>query len=311
MRLGTLFFNERVAADMMKTQSRMSDVQLQLASARRILTPSQDPTGAKMVLDTEKFVATTAQYQENIKQVRSRLELEETALRESGDIMQRLRELTSQGGTGTYTAADRNKIADEVEELLKQLVGLANTKDSNDEYLFSGFNREKKAILDNSTYPATAGGANFIYQGDSGERLVPIASSRKVADAESGDDAFWGVPKTAGGTDSIFALAYQVAADLRTDPFPANYLSETLPDLDHALEQIVQVRSKAGARLASVEQQEAANADFILNFETQLSEIRDLDYAEAITRFNRETVALQAAQQSYVKIQGLSLFNYL
>ena len=36
MRLGTLFFNERVASDMMKTQSRMSDVQLQLASARRI-----------------------------------------------------------------------------------------------------------------------------------------------------------------------------------------------------------------------------------------------------------------------------------
>jgi flagellar hook-associated protein 3 FlgL len=60
-----------------------------------------------------------------------------------------------------------------------------------------------------------------------------------------------------------------------------------------------------------VEQQQSANDDFILHFETQLASVRDLDYAEAITRFNRQTTALQAAQQSYVQIQGLSLFNYI
>jgi flagellar hook-associated protein 3 FlgL len=311
MRLGTLFFTSRMTSDMLKTQSRMSDVQLQLASARRILTPSQDPTGAKMALDTEKFLATTTQYQENIKQVRSRLELEETALRESGEAMQKLRELAMQGGTTTYTIEDRNMIADEVEELLRHLVGLANTRDSNGEYLFSGFSRQTTTIADSSTYPATAGGAGFTYQGDNGERLVPIASSRKVTDADNGYVAFFGIEKTDGTTGDIFSMVYQLAADLRTDPLPAHYFSDTLPDLDLALEQVAQVRSQAGARLAAVEKQEGANADFILNFQTQLSEVRDLDYAEAITRFNRETVALQAAQQTYTKIQGLNLFNYL
>lgn len=311
MRLGTLFFNERITADMLRTQSRMSDVQLQIASGRRILTPAEDPTGAKLSLDTEKFLATTAQYQENIKQVRSRLGMEETVLGNSGDILQKVRELALQGGTGTYTAVDRGMLADEVEELLKQLVDLANTKDSNDEYLFSGFQRQTRPVSDASTYPATNGppsGKTFNYQGDQGERLVPIATSRKVADAENGTDAFFTV---AGSTDSVFGLVYQVAADLRTDPLPANYLTNTLPDLDKALEHVIGVRSKAGARLAAVEKQEAANEDFMLNFQTQLSEVRDLDYAEAFTRFNRETVALQAAQQTYVKIQGLSLFNYL
>jgi len=42
-----------------------------------------------------------------------------------------------------------------------------------------------------------------------------------------------------------------------------------------------------------------------------LSDIQDVDYAEAISRLNLQLTALQAAQQTYVKVQGLSLFNYL
>jgi flagellar hook-associated protein 3 FlgL len=42
-----------------------------------------------------------------------------------------------------------------------------------------------------------------------------------------------------------------------------------------------------------------------------LSELRDLDYAEAITRLNVQLVGLQAAQSSYTKMAQLSLFDYI
>ncbi len=45
--------------------------------------------------------------------------------------------------------------------------------------------------------------------------------------------------------------------------------------------------------------------------EDQLSQIRDLDYADAITTLNIQLAGLQAAQQSYAKISNLNLFNYL
>jgi flagellar hook-associated protein 3 FlgL len=45
--------------------------------------------------------------------------------------------------------------------------------------------------------------------------------------------------------------------------------------------------------------------------QTLAGKIGDLDYAEAASRLNEEMVALQAAQQSFAKIQGLSLFNYI
>ena len=42
-----------------------------------------------------------------------------------------------------------------------------------------------------------------------------------------------------------------------------------------------------------------------------LSEIRDLDYAEAVSRLSLESFTLEAAQQSYAKISNISLFTYL
>jgi flagellar hook-associated protein 3 FlgL len=45
--------------------------------------------------------------------------------------------------------------------------------------------------------------------------------------------------------------------------------------------------------------------------QTTLSEVKDLDYAEAISRFEMDSAVLQASQQSFSKVQQLSLFNYL
>jgi flagellar hook-associated protein 3 FlgL len=41
------------------------------------------------------------------------------------------------------------------------------------------------------------------------------------------------------------------------------------------------------------------------------STIEDLDYAEAASRLSQQSVTLQAAQQAFVRVQGLNLFNYL
>lgn len=53
------------------------------------------------------------------------------------------------------------------------------------------------------------------------------------------------------------------------------------------------------------------NDAFALETATALSEVQDLDYAEAVSRLNQQLLALQASQQSFIKVQGLSLFDYL
>ena len=61
----------------------------------------------------------------------------------------------------------------------------------------------------------------------------------------------------------------------------------------------------------AIDGQRSNNESFVLLIEQHRSELEDLDYGEAISRFNQEMLALQAAQQSFVKVQGLSLFNFI
>jgi len=51
--------------------------------------------------------------------------------------------------------------------------------------------------------------------------------------------------------------------------------------------------------------------DRLLQFESTRSVLEDLDYTEATTEMSEKELALQAAQQSYLRIAGLSLFDYL
>ncbi|OQX44103.1 MAG: hypothetical protein B0D86_06370, partial [Candidatus Sedimenticola endophacoides] len=58
-------------------------------------------------------------------------------------------------------------------------------------------------------------------------------------------------------------------------------------------------------------EQELLNESFILSMEANRSKVQDLDYAEALTRFSQQETALQAAQQVFLRLEGLSLFNLM
>lgn len=90
-----------------------------------------------------------------------------------------------------------------------------------------------------------------------------------------------------------------------------NAMNRFLADVDQGMENILAVRSRVGARLNALDEQQNLNEDFLLQIQSTISQIRDLDYAEAASRMNLQLIGLEAAQQTFVRVQGLSLFNYL
>lgn len=88
-------------------------------------------------------------------------------------------------------------------------------------------------------------------------------------------------------------------------------METAIRELDNARDNVLNVRSDIGARLNSIESQESVNSSYTLQMEETLSGIQDLDYAEASSQLNLRMTGLQAAQQVYSKVQGLSLFNYV
>ena len=81
--------------------------------------------------------------------------------------------------------------------------------------------------------------------------------------------------------------------------------------LPQAIGAVLNVRTKVGSRLAVIENQVDSNAALTLSTQETLAGLEDLDYAEAISRLSLEVSMLEAAQQSFVRTQQLSLFNFL
>ncbi|WP_394558672.1 flagellar hook-associated protein 3 [Aquipseudomonas alcaligenes] len=84
-----------------------------------------------------------------------------------------------------------------------------------------------------------------------------------------------------------------------------------LKNLDNGIGQVLEVQTEIGARLNLVDTTEVDNEDVTLVNKSVQADLRELDYAEALSRLSFQTIILEAAQQSYVKIAGLNLFNQL
>ncbi|MCQ4261914.1 flagellar hook-associated protein 3 [Stutzerimonas stutzeri] len=83
----------------------------------------------------------------------------------------------------------------------------------------------------------------------------------------------------------------------------------SLTNLDYGMISVDSARGNIGARLNVIESTQTDNEDVTLVNKSVQAELRELDYAEALSRLSFQTIILEAAQQSYVKISGLNLFN--
>jgi flagellar hook-associated protein 3 FlgL len=91
----------------------------------------------------------------------------------------------------------------------------------------------------------------------------------------------------------------------------AGGISAALQNLTQASEAVLTTRAGVGARLAELESLSAGNDARSLQYDTQLSQLQDLDYNKAMSDFARQQLALEAAQKSFLSVSGLSLFKYL
>jgi len=291
---------ERGISSMLEQQAKLSRTQMQVASGKRILSPKDDPVGAAYALDLRTAISQTEQYQANAERAYFRLELQDSTLESVDNLFPRIKELTVQGLNDTNTPADRRAIAQELRHINDELLALANTKDSNGEYIFAGY--------DANTIPFDnpADGV-FSYGGDTGSRTLQISATRQIQDRENGFDVFMDIETSTGGKRNLFETVHGIVAGLEAGAPDGAFLD----DLDLVQEHITDTRTRGGARLNSIDSQRGLNDQFILTMQTALSKTEDLDLAEAVSRFEQELVALQAAQQTFNMVQGLSLFNYL
>ena len=402
MRISSNTFFESGLNAMLRQQEALLKTQQQISTGRRVLTPSDDPIAASAALGVEQASALNDQYGRNQGFAQDTLRLAESTLGQVGDVLQSVRELAVQASNDTLGAADRAALAVSVRSNLDSLLGLANTRDGADGYLFAGYQENAQ--------PFTATASGVAYQGDQGSRALQVSATRQLAVSASGADVFEGaragngqftvaagagnagaatadpgrvvnpaaltghsyrVVFSAGGAGTTYDIvdtttaativsgaAYTPGAAISFDgmqltvsgapadgdtfalaPSARQSVFRTLDDLaallegsaagttdqaqfhtalgtaiaslDQAHDHLLAVRTGIGSRqneLDALASQGASTGELL---QAERSRLVDLDYAEAASRLAQQQTSLQAAQQSYLRVTGLSLFNFL
>jgi flagellar hook-associated protein 3 FlgL len=284
---------------------QLDSVQGQIARARRIDVPADDPVGFARAAVLRREQAAAAATQRGIDAGNRRLSATDTALESLGNLVQRARELALQGANGTQSDSDRATIALEIRELAAQARTLAETTDSDGQRLFGGANASGPA------YAAPGPGGSLAWQGGGSAPAVGIGSS-SVASGSDGPSVF-GITDPVADTRDLFATLTALDTALATPDAALRQagIDTAIGDLDGHIDRIANARGTTGARLSRLEAESERLAKAKLATESDLSRLESLDMPEAIARMQRLLTVLEAAQASFVRISSLSLWDQL
>lgn len=304
MRISTAHSQQISVNAILNQQATLAKTQLQISSGLKNLSPADDPLAAKKVLDLQAEIDKTDQYQRNVDVATSRNSLESSVLANSREALETASELALQAlNEGTINDDAKIAIAEQIKQIQAQMLGLANTQDESDEYIFSS------ALSNTPTFSKDP----YVFQGGGPQREIQIGPDRKIADGDSGFSIFEDIPSASpAATRNIFDTLDSFIDALTGAATPyTQTVSQALDDIKSTIDGIGTAEAKAGARINALEAQQNQNEGFLVATKTTLSETKDLDLAEAITRLESEELALTAALQTFSRVQNLSLFNFL
>lgn len=112
-----------------------------------------------------------------------------------------------------------------------------------------------------------------------------------------------------GILDTIATLRRALADPASSSAQIRDTVAIGLTNLDNGMVNVDGVRGAIGARLNMIETTQTDNEDVSLVNKSIQSELRELDYPEALSRLSFQSIILEASQQSYVRIASLNLFN--
>lgn len=405
IRVSTNTIHDKAVTSILQQQEKLLNIQQQVSSGRRILTPADDPSGAARVLQITQADALNTQYSENRNIAGTNLGLVENTLESMTRLIQNVQTATVNAGNASFTDSDRQSIVTELRGRFEELMGFANTTDATGQYLFSGYKGD--------TIPFVKTATGVVYNGDQGDRKVQIGASRQISTGESGTDVFERIkngngvfvtaanslnvgtgvidvgsvtapasltgnnyeitftvtplpvptttyeivntttaavvstanPYTSGDAITFDGLQFSINSEPSdTDKFTVtassnesifktiddlinvlsqpstgqpggtrltNGLNTAFRNLENSLNQVLTTRASVGSRLQEIDMLQNIGEDSAIQFQQNLSDLQNIDWAKAISDLNQQKVFLEAAQKSYVTVTSLSLFDFI
>ncbi|MCX5819697.1 MAG: flagellar hook-associated protein FlgL [Deltaproteobacteria bacterium] len=294
-----------IAGNISNLQDSTRSAADQLATQKRINQPSDDPEGTTIVLNLRAAGASIDQYKENIISGETWLKITELNLSSINDLVMQA-QAVAQNAEGT--SADRSAAADSIQNIMDQMLSLANAK-LDGRYIFSGSKTDTEpfAVAVNDTPPP----AHFYdYNGDNQSLNINIGQNSSTGYNIIGDAVF---PASAGGGVALLETLDALKTALLSDDSAA--IAAAVTDVENACQQVQQQVQDSVAKTSAM----LSNLEFANNHLTYLknlvgsmiSKSEDADTAQVTMEFQMQALALNASYTVAAKMNEGSILNFL
>jgi len=186
MRISTVGFQNDALAQMEALEADLSQTQSQLSTGLQLQNAADNPTGMAQVNELNVQLSASQQYVTNGQAASANMTLEEQALTQATNVLQSAQSLAVQANNTSLSTSERQNIAAQLQQQLQQLVGIANSTDSNGNYLFGGYA--------SSTQPFAQSGNSVTYSGADAVNQIQISADQRVSGGDTGASVFMNIP---------------------------------------------------------------------------------------------------------------------
>jgi len=299
MRITDTMLNNNFIANLNFSTERLYDSENKVLTGKRVNKPSDDPVDALSSMRIRSRISEINQYQRNIGSAQNILKNSESYVNQLTEIFTRMKTLTVQGASDSYSESDKVSIAAEIDQLIEQVVNLANSR-SESIYIFAGTHNDVAPYQVERNADGEI--VNVTTNGTAGDITGLIGEEIKIKINVNGEELF-------EKGENLFNIAISVRDNLRANN--SEGLRENMNEIDDAAEKIYTIQSTIGSRVNRIDAASSRAENDIISFTEFLSDAEDIDSAEAIMNYQRDLTTLQATLQAGARLIQPRLADFL
>lgn len=282
-----------------RISDNMSVAQTQLSTGLKVNVVSDSPDVISTLLQARSNLNTAQQISMNLGQVSTEVNTGEEAVSSAVSLYDQVQTLSAEGASSTQTPSGRAVIAQQLQAIEQQMVGLANTT-VNGRHIFAGDADQTQPY----TFDATQPDPVSTYQGSASTRTIQGPNGTAFPTALTAQQIF---DSTDPATNVFTSINNLVIALNNNDDAAIATANSGLSGVGVYLNSQLAFYGTAQDSVAAAT---TTTSTLITQLQTQIGGLQDADETQSILLLTQAQTQQQAALQSFQAVPRTSLFDF-
>jgi flagellar hook-associated protein 3 FlgL len=279
----------------------MQTAENQLSTELAVTKPSDNPLATSQIMSLNTSISMQGMYYSNMQSASSFLSTTDNALSDMVSSLQQVRSLVVEGANGTENSTDLQTLGGQVNQIIAQTVQTGNAINGS-QYVFGGTQTTTPPLA--TTTDASGNITAVTYQGNSGQLNYEVAQGVQMTVNTNGANLF-----QVTGNTNMFNTLITIKNDMESDDTTG--LSGMLSQIDDITTNVQSQQAVVGAQEDRLTTAMTRNQSDKTSMTTALSNLQDVDEAQASVEFNEKSNVYQAALEVAAKVITPTLVDYL